>query len=345
MLEGCKEVAFEPLPGKVFARARVNAPNISVCCAAGLQGRRQSMEDAFCLHTVIDMSASGTGVFHLFAVFDGHGGHEAASFCKRHLQRYVQTALNEHLSRYMQEKHDDWVMVIRDALHCAIVCMNDAFEVAGGDAVQDVGSTAVVALVGCGRVWTANVGDSRAVLCRRIAGDEDAGTGGIPLSEDHSPSRVDERKRIEDAGGFIQYNPRSQVSYVGGILAMTRSIGDVSMRPFVTCAPDVTVHEIDASVDEFIVLATDGLWDVYSNTDAVKTLQSYFQIGRGIAQGEEDHNGRVTKRSLEDSALYAVRRLAHEAIYHRNTQDNVTIVMIMFQDAGMIQSETEVKKV
>jgi protein phosphatase 2C len=47
-----------------------------------------------------------------------------------------------------------------------------------------VGSTAVCALVGTHRVWIANCGDSRAVLCR--------GGQAVQVTDDHKPEREDE---------------------------------------------------------------------------------------------------------------------------------------------------------
>lgn len=47
---------------------------------------------------------------------------------------------------------------------------------------------------------------------------------------------------------------------------MSRAIGDASLKPFVTCAPEITSRKIDDD-DCYLVLATDGLWDVMSNEE------------------------------------------------------------------------------
>ena len=344
---------FPQLPSKAFARVRIeDAPDVTACGAVALQGRRSSMEDGFCICSVLDVS--GAGMFHMFAVFDGHGGHEAASYCKRHIYSHVQTALNEHLVALgpdaQRTRSDAWAAAVTEALRHGIISLNAAFEATGQPAL-DAGCTAVVALLAHGRAWVANVGDSRAVLGTLTGPPVDSKCSAFPLSEDHSPSRADERKRIEDAGGFIQYHPHGKVCYVGGMLAMTRAIGDVNMRPFVTCAPDVIMHVIDTSKDQFIVLATDGLWDVFGNQDAVESLRSFANVARDIvtnaavnsstsssSEEEKTTNKRramlLRPRRPEDIALYAVRRLAHSAICERGTHDNVTILMVCLQDVS-----------
>ena len=59
------------------------------------------------------------------------------------------------------------------------------------------GSCALTAVVGGGKVVTAHVGDSRAVLC---TGPE---ARAVRLTEDHKPDRADEKARIEGMGGDV----------------------------------------------------------------------------------------------------------------------------------------------
>ena len=40
---------------------------------------------------------------------------------------------------------------------------------------------------------------------------------------------------------------------------LCRAIGDVALQPYVTCIPEILDREIQ-SEDEFLVLASDGLW-------------------------------------------------------------------------------------
>lgn len=69
--------------------------------------------------------------------------------------------------------------------------------------ISSPGTTCLVALLSDKELTVANVGDSRGVLC-----DKDGNT--IPLSHDHKPYQLKERKRIKQAGESTE-NRRSQV--------------------------------------------------------------------------------------------------------------------------------------
>ncbi|KAI1194761.1 phosphatase 2C-like domain-containing protein [Nemania serpens] len=108
-------------------------------------------------------------------------------------------------------------------------------------------------------LYTANVGDARIILCR-------AGKA-LRLSYDHKGSDENEGKRILNAGGLILNNR------VNGVLAVTRALGDTYMKDLVTGHPYTTETVIQPEVDEFIIIACDGLWDVCSDQEAVDLIR------------------------------------------------------------------------
>jgi protein phosphatase 1L len=112
------------------------------------------------------------------------------------------------------------------------------------------GACCVTALLREGRLVVSNAGDCRAVLC--LAGKAH------PLTNDHRASREDERRRIESQGGFV-VDCRGTWR-VQGSLAVSRGIGDGHLKPWVLAEPDTTTLPVDADC-EFLVLASDGLWD------------------------------------------------------------------------------------
>lgn len=94
---------------------------------------------------------------------------------------------------------------------------------------KTVGSTGVISLISDMHIIVANVGDSRAVLCRNGVA--------CRLSRDHKPDEEDEEKRIRQCGGRIwDFNGKR----VMGLLAMTRAFGDDCLKPYgISATPEV----------------------------------------------------------------------------------------------------------
>ncbi|KAB7494084.1 Protein phosphatase 1L [Armadillidium nasatum] len=159
------------------------------------------------------------------------------------------------------------------------------------------GTTAIIAVLDGELLIIGNVGDSRAVM-----GDLKGST--IPLSFDHKPNQLKERRRIKEAGGFITF---TGVWRVAGILATSRALGDFPLkdpRKLITAEPDVLTFSLKDHKAHFVILASDGLWDVMSNEDAVEFVRNHIN---------EWDNG---ARSL---VLHA---------YDRGSQDNITALII-----------------
>lgn len=161
-----------------------------------------------------------------------------------------------------------------------------------------VGATAVTAFVrrvhGVGRLLTvANCGDSRAVLSR-------AGRP-VALSTDHRP--VDsERVRIEESGGFVTSGR------VNGMLSVARAFGDHWMKSVVVSTPAIT-HTILTPLDDFLILACDGLWDFVDEHTVVRLAQHAFD--RGLASHQ------------------VAELLVKEALEQHST-DNISVVVVQF---------------
>ena len=114
-------------------------------------------------------------------------------------------------------------------------------------------------------LYTANVGDARIVLCRNGKA--------LRLSYDHKGSDENEGKRIANAGGLILNNR------VNGVLAVTRALGDSYMKDLVTGHPYTTETVIQPDIDEFLILACDGVC-IHQNTTQEITLIVNTALGR-----------------------------------------------------------------
>lgn len=168
------------------------------------------------------------------------------------------------------------------------------------------GSTAVIAILDGELLIIANVGDSRAVM-----GDQKGST--IPLSFDHKPNQLKERRRIKEAGGFITF---TGVWRVAGILATSRALGDYPLkepRKLVTAEPDVLTFSLLDHKAHFVILATDGLWDVVSNEEAVAFIGNHI-----------------------DEPDYGAKALSLMA-YHRGSQDNITTIVLNITKLSSLQ--------
>lgn len=96
-------------------------------------------------------------------------------------------------------------------------------------------------------------GDSQALIAR---------VGNVrQIVRKHSPEDESERKRIENLGGVVLFWGNSY--RVNGSLGVSRAIGDLMHKPFVSAEPEIECISLDGEED-FIVLACDGLWDVLS---------------------------------------------------------------------------------
>lgn len=228
--------------------------------ASAVQGWRARMEDAHCARLALPGLPSG---WAFFAVLDGHGGARAARFGARHLPGHV---LGE-LGPAPREPED-----VRQALRSAFL-RTDAHLRALWPLSDPGGSTAVVLLVSPRFLYLAHCGDSRALLSR---------SGSMAFcTEDHRPHRPRERERIHDAGGTVR---RRRVE---GSLAVSRALGDFAFkqapgRPpelqLVSAEPEVAALARQAE-DEFVLLASDGVWDALSGADLVGLVASRLRLG------------------------------------------------------------------
>ncbi|KAM7272502.1 hypothetical protein ACFE04_027165 [Oxalis oulophora] len=246
------------------------------CGFSSFRGKRASMEDFYDIKT---SKIDGKPIC-MFGIFDGHGGSRAADYLKQHLFDNLM-------------KHPQFLTDTKLAISETYQKTDANFLDSEKDTFRDDGSTASTAVLVGNHLYVANVGDSRTILSK-------AGQA-IPLSEDHKPNRSDERKRIENAGGVVMW---AGTWRVGGVLAMSRAFGNRMLKQFVVAEPEIQDLELDEDF-ELLVLASDGLWDVVPNEDAVT-----------LAQSEED---------LETAA----RKLT-EAAFTRGSADNITCIVVKF---------------
>ncbi|OWM85231.1 hypothetical protein CDL15_Pgr028018 [Punica granatum] len=303
---------------EVGVKEEENERRESTCVSHGsisVMGRQRVMEDA--VMVVPEAVTWGLSSYDFFAVYDGHGGSSVADLCRDRMHKLLSRETEECSPDRGGGGLVDWSKVMAACFQK----MDEEVRLSGGDS-QDiasvtevdgrsspeatVGCTAVVAVVGKEEIVVANCGDSRAVLCR--------GDDAVPLSRDHKPDRPDERNRIEAAGGsVINWNG----SRVLGVLATSRSIGDRYLEPYVISVPEVTVNK-RTEVDNFLVIASDGLWDVVSSEVACLVVKRCLE-GRIRWRSERECS---CNRAADGAAMLIELAIA------RGSKDNISVIVV-----------------
>ncbi|KAJ4950229.1 hypothetical protein NE237_027061 [Protea cynaroides] len=227
-----------------------------------------------------------------FGVFDGHGGKGAAHFVCDNLPRVIVEDADFPLEL---EK-----VVIRSFME------TDA-EFARKCSLQSAlssGTTALTAMIFGRSLLVANAGDCRAVLSRLGVA--------VEMSRDHRPCSIKEKKRIESLGGFIDDG------YLNGQLGVTRALGDWHLEGMkeiserggpLSAEPELKLITLTKD-DEFLIIGSDGLWDVFLNQNAIDFARRKLQ----------EHN----------DVKLCCKEMVEEAI-KRGATDNLTIVIVCFQ--------------
>lgn len=199
----------------------------------------------------------------------------------------------------------------------------------GSDEVgKDSGTTAIVSVIQGNKLYVANVGDSRCVLCRNGAA--------VELSTDHKPEDEAEFSRIEKAGAKVTDNGR-----VNGGLNLSRALGDhvykqnKSLLPedqAITANPELREMELGED-DQFMVLACDGIWNVMTSDEVVQFI-------KGKLDAENDEKVSLSK-ICED--LFDVC-LAPDTKNDGSGCDNMTCMIIRFKHKDTVLKEESSEK-
>ncbi|XP_077995888.1 protein phosphatase 1D-like [Glandiceps talaboti] len=308
------------------------------------QGGRKYMEDM----TSITFERDRGREVAYFAVYDGHGGREAAMFAREHLWENIKKQKG-----FFSSDPDMVVKAIRQGFlvtHKAMWKQLPKWPKTLSGLPSTAGTTVSIVIIRGTRMYIAHVGDSGVVMgvkepCRER-------TQAFPLTYDHKPESPMERKRIEKLGGrvvnksgvqrVVWKRPKlnhsgpirrsTQIDYIP-FLAVARSLGDLWSYDFyegeymVSPEPDISVHRLDPDVHKFLVLASDGLWNMVSPQEAVDFVEQCEQ-----EKAEKSWLGHVSHR-LVTRALDKWRARLMRA-------DNTSVIVI-FTDHPMLDGEIE----
>ena len=285
---------------------------------AAVQGRRPYMEDMFVAAPLRGAGATGVanvaaaegvGLTHVFAVFDGHGGKRAAQWAHDNLLSNLLAKLAAKAGEASGgacgggRGGGERLALLETASVDAFLQTDAEFLRRATQHHIPDGSTAVCALLqkagadGATDVLVANLGDSRAALVKRDGAAR-------PISFDHKPNRPDEEARVR---GGRPGDLRRLLARAGR--PRRPAPRRLPLKRFgVSAWPELHRWRLERD-DAYLVLASDGLWDVVDEV----------QCGKVLLRAKDPLEG---ARALE--------RLATD----RGSMDNITVLVVALDALG-----------
>ena len=285
---------------------------------AQARGGRPYMEDR---HGIIhDMGTlhPRLGGVHFLLVLDGHGGSRCAEFVQSELHKRLGV-----LAAAGELGFGSSSLQVEAAFTRTFESIDADFLTQARAQRYGDGTTVLCALVRGSTLDVANVGDSRAVLGRRPDRQpaevqramRERDCAAVRLSVDHKPDLPDETSRVQSRGGIVRnvsgcwrvVSPNAQT-----MLAVSRAIGDRDLKdsttlPLISSTPFVVSHALTPR-DQFVILASDGIWDVMEDATAVKLVAEVLK--RPIPQSAGQSGAAAAKLQAQAAAETLVRRAA-----------------------------------
>ncbi|GLJ11956.1 hypothetical protein SUGI_0180940 [Cryptomeria japonica] len=279
---------LNPSPGQLMYYPTLSWGSFATC------GRRDTMEDT---HFLLPHLGNEKYV-SAFGVFDGHRGAPAAQFAAQAIPGFLQSS---------GPFHSPSEALVNSFLKTDILFRNELelqrCSTKGTPKDWHPGCTAAVSLIVENRLFVANAGDCRTILCKN--------GHAVALSKDHVASCVDERDRVIKAGCQVRW--QIDTWRVGSAaLQVTRSIGDDDLKPAVTAEPEITETLLSPD-DEYLVIASDGLWDTLNNEDVISLI----------------------KDTVKEPSMCS-KRLATEAVT-RGSKDNITVIVVFLNPVTTVE--------
>ncbi|XP_064206149.1 protein phosphatase 1D-like isoform X1 [Anguilla rostrata] len=290
---------------------------------------------------VLDVKTRPRRSVAFFAVFDGHGGREAALFARDHLWEFIKKQRG-----FWSKDYDEVCAAIRKgfvACHHAMWKKLPEWPKTLMGLPSTSGTTASVVVIRGDCMFVAHVGDSAVVLGVRDPPTERS-VQAVEVTQDHKPELPQERHRIEGLGGSVMKKSgvnrvvwkRPRLTHNGPVrrstvidqipfLAVARALGDLWSYDFysgefvVSPVPDTSVVRLDPRRHRYIILGSDGLWNMVSPQDAVSLCQDHDEALAPFGVSSACH--------LVTHALLRWRQRMLRA-------DNTSVIVVSLQQAG-----------
>mmetsp|Transcript_7551 Transcript_7551/g.13937 ORF Transcript_7551/g.13937 Transcript_7551/m.13937 type:complete len:439 (+) Transcript_7551:47-1363(+) len=266
-------------------------------------GDRKSQEDRFTVVPQLEPSNDGMPCA-FFGVFDGTVGDFASESVKDLvIPKLFESPSWQALRQLPPARWGDQDSLVEGALREMYRSVDESLLERCSQSTQHYSTCTSVTLIVVGDMLAVgHLGDSRLIVGREVPGDA-AVLIGEQMTVDHKPDQDSERRRIEQCGGMVErlVNHCNKPFIRGGDFTMRKALGEQPMqlqysRAFgakdlkifgLSSIPDVKVLHTagpDSIRVRFAILASDGLWDVLSAQDAVRTAQQAVSEGASPAQ-------------------------------------------------------------
>lgn len=253
--------------------------------AESAKGPRSRNEDTYCIFEYFNVLLNiPDKEVMCIGVFDGHSGQRGSEYARAQLPVQIgrQQAFSDDISK---------------AITSGFLKTEEYFLRRANDHSLDCGTTATCIFINDDTITVGNCGDAKVILSRSN-GDI------IELVDIHNASREEEKLRVQEAGGAVVWYGTWRVN---GVLAVSRSIGDRAHCDVVIAEPEIKSHKMDGE-EEFLLAATDGLWDVMSSEEVHE-----FVLATAKTKGRRN----VVK--------FLLRK-----VYELGSKDNTTIAVVFF---------------
>lgn len=315
-------------------RHGAGGPNNLHYVVSEMQGWRDQMEDASLSILKMEEPLQNAS---LFGIFDGHGGPMVAKICEQsfplEICRQMRASVDISVALEKSYTEIDSFLQTTGSLKnlrtsgsgtssIPLSRIDEPEGIPRENLFDFIGSTAVISLVQEGKIYVANAGDSRAILCK--------GGRAIELSRDHKPESPRERSRIENAGGRVSVvGPCHRVDFG---LNLSRALGDFlykrnaelpASHQKITAVPEVVVEQIDEET-EFLILCCDGVVELLNNQQVVNHVR--FRLKAGMDPNQ------VVESLLDEACSKDPQKTLG-----RGT-DNETCILVLFNNSQMSSS-------
>ncbi|XP_072963424.1 probable protein phosphatase 2C 28 [Typha angustifolia] len=291
------------------------------------------------------LSLRESGPYGTFVgIYDGHGGPETS--------RYINDHLFHHLKRLASEQQSMSTDVIRKAFQATEEGFSSLVtkQWLVKPQIAAVGSCCLVGVICNGTLYIANLGDSRVVLGRlvKVTGEVLA----VQLSTEHNAGIESVRQELQslhpDDSQIVVL--KHNVWRIKGIIQVSRSIGDIYLKnpeynreplyakfrlrepfkkPILSSEPSISVHPLQPH-DQFLIFASDGLWEHLTNQEAVDIVKNHSRSGSARCLVKAALQEAAKKREMRYSDLKKIDRGVR-----RHFHDDITVIVV-FLDSNLI---------